>query len=163
MSSTALDQPLFDSLSGQAAASPRKRAHHNLHPTLEDPIHRLVMAMEPGTYVRPHRHMKPPKWELILALRGRAAILIFSDDGTVLERVEVEAAGHCRGYEIPAGAWHTLVALEPNTVVMEIKSGPYQKPPPEDFVSWAPEENTPDAAAFEIKFAQAQPSDRLAS
>ncbi|HIC0138358.1 TPA: WbuC family cupin fold metalloprotein, partial [Enterobacter hormaechei] len=42
--------------SAQAANSPRLRAHHNFHPELSDPVQRLAIAMEPGTYVRPHRH-----------------------------------------------------------------------------------------------------------
>lgn len=158
-----LDLSLFDTLSAQAVVSPRKRSHHNLHATLEDPIHRLVMALEPGTYVRPHRHRTPPKWELLVALRGRAAVLVLDDNGTVLHRAEISANGQCRGCEIPEGAWHTLAALESNTVVLEVKSGPYQKPPPEDFASWAPEENTPSAAVFEIKFAHAKPGELLPS
>jgi dTDP-4-dehydrorhamnose 3,5-epimerase-like enzyme len=28
--------------------------------------------------------------------------------------------------QIPIGAWHGFVVLEPNTTVMEIKSGPYR-------------------------------------
>lgn len=39
-----------------AATSPRLRAHRNFHPELSDPVQRLAIAMEPGTYIRPHRH-----------------------------------------------------------------------------------------------------------
>ncbi|MGV8352525.1 WbuC family cupin fold metalloprotein, partial [Pseudomonas aeruginosa] len=39
-----------------AASAPRLRAHRNFHPELSDPIQRLAIAMEPGTYIRPHRH-----------------------------------------------------------------------------------------------------------
>ena len=35
-----------------AANAPRLRAHRNLHPELSDPVQRLAIAMEPGTYVR---------------------------------------------------------------------------------------------------------------
>ena len=55
--------------SQQAQQSPRQRANCNLHPQLDDPIQRLAIAMEPGTYVRPHRH--PHTWELLYPLRGR--------------------------------------------------------------------------------------------
>ncbi len=36
-----------------AASAPRLRAHRNFHPELSDPIQRLAIAMEPGTYIRP--------------------------------------------------------------------------------------------------------------
>ncbi len=38
-----------------AASAPRLRAHRNFHPELSDPIQRLAIAMEPGTYIRPHQ------------------------------------------------------------------------------------------------------------
>ncbi len=53
--------------------SPRLRAHRNFHPELTDPVQRLAIAMEPGTYIRPHRH--PHTFELLLALSGRFVVL----------------------------------------------------------------------------------------
>lgn len=64
-----------------AANAPRLRAHRNLHPELSDPVQRLAIAMEPGTYVRPHRH--PHTFELLLPLRGRFVVLNFDDQGVV--------------------------------------------------------------------------------
>lgn len=46
-----------------AANAPRLRAHRNFHPELSDPVQRLAIAMEPGTYVRPHRQ---PMFALIV-------------------------------------------------------------------------------------------------
>ena len=66
---------LVGELSARAAASPRRRANHNLHPELADPVQRFLNAMEPGTYVRPHRHMAPePKWELFVVLDGEVVV-----------------------------------------------------------------------------------------
>ena len=42
--------------------------------------------MQPGTYVRPHRHSTPPRWELFVVLRGALALLVFDDSGRVEER-----------------------------------------------------------------------------
>jgi hypothetical protein len=42
-------------LSKEARLSPRQRMNHNFHAELSDPIQRLAIAMEPGTYIRPHR------------------------------------------------------------------------------------------------------------
>ena len=61
--------------SEQAENSPRLRAHRNFHPELSDAVQRLAIAMEPGTYIRPHRH--PHTFELLLPLSGRFVVLNF--------------------------------------------------------------------------------------
>jgi len=43
-------------MSKQAASVSRLRSHRSLHEELSDPVQRLAIAMEPGTYIRPHRH-----------------------------------------------------------------------------------------------------------
>ena len=59
MSDFFLDAALLDELCARARSVPRLRAHHNLHDSPEAPAHRLLVAMEPGSYVRPHRHLDP--------------------------------------------------------------------------------------------------------
>ncbi|OZT15122.1 WbuC family cupin fold metalloprotein, partial [Serratia marcescens] len=71
-------------MSEQAASVARLRAHRTLHEELSDPVQRLAIAMEPGTYIRPHRH--PQTWELLTPLRGRFVVLQFNDDGVVTQR-----------------------------------------------------------------------------
>ena len=46
-------------------------------------MQRPAIAMEPGTYIRPHRH---PQTELLTKLRGRFVVLQFNDDGVVTQR-----------------------------------------------------------------------------
>ena len=82
-----IDIKLLNDLMAKAGMSPRKRAHHNLHPVLEDPVQRLCVAIEPGTYIRPHRHADPLTWEVFLMLRGSAVYLSFDDSGRVSERI----------------------------------------------------------------------------
>src|SRR5512137_1773934 len=96
-----IDDRLLDDLTSRASASARKRAHRNLHPVLEDPVQRLSVAIEPGTYIRPHRHADPATWEVFLMLRGSAVFLSFDDAGTVVERTVISAAGPVRAIEIP--------------------------------------------------------------
>lgn len=151
---------LLAELSAQAASAPRQRKNLNLHAQLEDPVQRLLNALEPGTYIRPHCHGLPPKWELFIILSGRAAVLSFDAQGQVRERVELDAAGANRIVEIPEGAWHTLVALAPRTVLMEIKRGPYQATTPAEFAAWAPPEGDARVAQFTQWLLHAQPGDR---
>ena len=143
-----IGEPLLDELTAKAAASPRKRAHHNLHPVLEDPVQRLCVAIEPDTYIRPHRHADPSTWELFILLRGSAVFLVFDDDGRILERAVLDVRGPLRAIELPPAAWHTIVSLETGTIFLEVKQGPYSAPGNRHSASWAAAEGEPEAARF---------------
>lgn len=161
MSTTGLkfiDAALLGRLHAEAVQSPRLRTHHNLHATLDAPIHRMCMAMEPGTYVRPHRH--PDKWELLLIVTGDMRVLTFDDAGTVLTRTRLSAGGETYGLETPADTWHGVVTLAPRTVVLECKAGPYVAVAEKDFAGWAPPEGDVRATEFERWYRAAQPGDR---
>lgn len=154
-------QTEIDHLVEKARASDRRRAHHNLHATLEDPIQRLYIALEPDTYVRPHRHTEPGKWESFVLLQGHLSLLTFDDKGQVETRVELTPEGH-RTAEFPPGTWHTLVCRESPTVIMEIKPGPFTPTGEQDFAPWAPAENTAGVEAMRSWLQTAAPGDRLA-
>ncbi|MDG4474990.1 WbuC family cupin fold metalloprotein [Thiovibrio frasassiensis] len=144
-----IDAALYEGLRAEAQRAPRRRVHHCLHESQDDPVQRLVVDMEPGTYIRPHRHGQSPKWELFFCLVGRAAVLLFDDAGLLTEKLALAATGPCYGVEIPAGIWHTLIIEERGTLLVEIKPGPYAVLPEEDFAPWAPAEGEPGAAGFE--------------
>lgn len=143
-----IDNALLDSLVVKAKGSPRKRAHHNLHPELSDPVQRLCIAMEPDTYVRPHRHSDPDTWEVLMILRGSLALNIFDENGAVVERTVLKAGGPVTAVEFPRSTWHAPVSLESGTVVFEIKQGPYKAIEEKNLASWAPNENEPAVAKF---------------
>ncbi len=116
---------------------------------MEDPVHRLFNALEPGTYIRPHRHLNPPRTETILAVRGAVGVILFDEMGMRQEACLLTAAGSALGMHLPPETWHALVALEGGTVFFETKEGPYVAPAGNDVASWAPPEGTPEAAVFE--------------
>ena len=147
-----LDQNLLDQLCTQAASRDRKRINHNFHDSENDIVQRMCNALQLGTYVQPHRHLSPAKPEFFLVLQGRAYILLFDDHGKVLERVELDAHGPVRAAEIPQGAWHTIGALSGDTVVFEVKPGPYLPTSDKDFAPWAPREGEPEAQTTEKWF-----------
>jgi cupin fold WbuC family metalloprotein len=143
-----IDQQLLQKLTQQAATSPRLRSNLNLHEDLEEPVQRFLNAMEPGTYVRPHRHHQPPRWELFVVMSGKAALLTFDESGKVTERLELEAGGHNQSVEIPAGDWLTILPLQTGTVLFEFKEGPYIQPSDNNFADWAPSEGDPRCSDF---------------
>lgn len=143
---------LLAEVSREARQSPRRRKNRNFH-EMSDPVHRLVNALEPGTYIRPHRHLEASKAETAIAVAGRIGVLFFDDAGAVRESRVIAPAGETRGVDVPAGAWHTFVALEPGSAFFETKAGPYRPPAGEELAPWSPEENSPGAAGFERRLA----------
>lgn len=152
---------LMEELGHRAAAAPRGRTNFNLHPSLDDPVQRFLNAIEPGSYVRPHRHTQPSRWELFVILAGAAVVVILDDEGRVTERVELEAGGPVRALEIPAGAWHTLAARKPGTVLFEFKAGPYAAVDDKDFAEWAPPEGDAGCGSYVARILAAQPGTPL--
>ncbi len=131
----------------QSAQSPRRRKNYNFH-QLPDLAQRMLNALEPDSYVCPHRHTTPPKDEGFLVLQGKGAAIIFEDDGQIREIFRLDPSQGQWGLDIPAGLYHTLLALVPQTVFYEVKSGPYHPQTAKDFAPWAPPEGHPDAPAY---------------
>src|SRR3974390_3426898 len=113
-------QARVEALLASAAASPRKRSHLLLHAGHEDLVQRLLIAAQPGTYVRPHKHSE--QWELLTVLRGELDLLLFRDD-TVVQRCRMNSSSPVA--QIEPAMWHTCVVNAPNTLLLEVKPGPY--------------------------------------
>ena len=143
-----IDNQQLDELIRQAQQSPRRRAHLNLHETLDDPVQRLVVAMEVDSYIRPHQHPQAEKWELLSVLRGVMQMVLFNPQGMIQDKLTLAAGGPCYCVEIPPGTWHTLLALEAGSVFSEVKQGPYIPFSDKDFATWSPQENTDRVAGF---------------
>lgn len=141
-----VDRAVIAEMLLRATNSERKRAHLLLHAGHDDQVQRLMIFMQPGTYVRPHHH--PLQWEMLILIRGRGELLRFSAEGDIVHRIEMSAEAPVA--HIPPDAWHGFVVLEPDTVVMEFKPGPYR---PSEFAGWAPAESDLDAPAYLQKLA----------
>ena len=145
---TLIDQSLLNQTTQLAKESPRQRRNANFHPTDEFPAHRLINAMQPGSYVRPHRHLDTAKDETIVALQGRFGYLSFNDDGSIEEVIEIAAGGPVFGIDIPHGTVHTILALDPNSVFFEAKAGPFMPLNTKEIAAWSPAEGTDEADAL---------------
>ncbi|MBI3772053.1 MAG: WbuC family cupin fold metalloprotein [Gammaproteobacteria bacterium] len=155
-----INQSMIGNLTAQAQQSPRARTNLNLHTQYDDPVQRLLIAIEPGSYVRPHRHLDANKWELFLIVRGRIAAVFFDDEGRMQDRILLSPQGPDHGFEIVPGQWHTVVALEPGTVFFEVKAGPFMPTSDKDFAIWAPAEGNARCADFLEWFVHGQPGSR---
>lgn len=118
-----IDKTLLDTVSDQAKASPRLRMNYNFHQSLDEKCHRFLNAVEPGTEVPIHRH--PTKDETFVLLRGRVRVTTHNDDGSIIESVVLCPEEGRYGVNIPKGVWHTLEAIDANSVIFECKEGSF--------------------------------------
>ena len=118
-----IDERLLDEVSVKAKDSPRLRMNYNFHQSLDEKCHRFLNAVEPGTEVPIHKH--PTKDETFVILRGKVRVTTHNDDGSIIEDVVLCAEKGRYGVNIPKGVWHTIEALEPDSVIFECKQGPF--------------------------------------
>ena len=142
----------LDDLTRKAKVSPRLRQHRNVHQSYQDASQRLFNAIQPGSYIRPHRHASDPRDELLIAVRGVMALVTFDDQGSVTKvlRFGTQSYGDemAVGAEVSSITWHTVIALEPRCVLLEVKAGPFDPNRPKNLAPWAPEEGCDEASAY---------------
>ena len=137
-----LDRGLLEGLHGKAKASERLRQNFDLRTTPADTSQRMLNALEPGTHVPIHRHLKTS--ESVVCIEGRLDWLIYEElpnmdaggpihDGErafdescfkEVARVRVCPREGLYGVQVPLGAWHSIDVYEPSTI-FEAKDGKY--------------------------------------
>jgi cupin fold WbuC family metalloprotein len=138
----------LDKLTDAAKASVRHRKNLDFHGEASHPAQRLLNAVEPGSYVRPHRHPEPLKDETLIAVRGSFGLVFFDEGGTVAKTAIIRANGDAIGANIHGGVFHSLVSLESGSVFFEAKAGPYNPQSDKEWAPWAPPEGHDDAADY---------------
>ena len=143
-----IDDAFISGIMDEAKKSDRKRKNYNFHKVPEDTLQRMIHGMEPDTYVRPHKHENPDKREAFIILKGTVVMIEFNETGLVQDYIVMNHKSGNFGVEIQPGTWHTLICLEPESVIYEVKDGPYNPSDDKQFAEWAPMEGDPDAKAF---------------
>jgi cupin fold WbuC family metalloprotein len=127
--------------------SPRKRIILPFHKSPADTLHRMLNAIQAGSYVQPHRHLHPPKAESIIVLQGAIRYVAFNDSGDIKSSHKL-SPGPDFGIDTKAGVFHTFFALAPDTVLFEVKPGPYDPASDKDFADWAPKEGSAESVNY---------------
>ena len=143
-----IDNLLLDQTSKAALASLRRRKNHNFHVSEAEGANRLLNAVEPGSYIQPHRHLDPNKDETFVVLRGRFGLVLFDEAGNIVRTAMLGAGSEAVGANIPHGTYHTLVSLQPGSVFFEAKAGPYVPISDGERAPWAPREGDPGASGY---------------
>ncbi|MEM7700221.1 MAG: WbuC family cupin fold metalloprotein [Verrucomicrobiota bacterium] len=124
--------------------SPRKRMILPIHRDQSALVQRMVNFLQPGTFVRPHCH--PREWasETMHVIEGALGFVIFTETGEIAEAMRL---GSGEWVDIEAKVWHGVLALEPDTIILEVKRGPYDDED-KQFAEWAPDESDPGSDAY---------------
>ena len=118
-----IDTELLDETSKRAKESERLRMNYNFHESLDAPAQRLLNALEPGTILPIHRHQHTA--ETYVLLRGKIKVLFYNDKKEIIEERVLNPLEGVYGVNIPKNTWHTLEVLEKESVLFEVKDGPY--------------------------------------
>lgn len=140
--------------------SPRKRIILPLHRTQDARVQRMLNFMQPGTYIRPHRHNQPHAIETILVQQGAIYYLTFNNDGDVTRNLHISSSGLLPALvDIEPGVWHSFLVLKHDTILFEVKNGPYDAKTDKEFADWAPEEFTKESQEWMDNLKRAVQSD----
>jgi len=143
-----IDHSFISQTSEKAVKSDRRRMNYNFHQQDSDTLQRMLNAMEPDTYIQPHKHENPDKVEAFFVLRGRILLVEFDDKGKITDHIILDPLQGNYGGEIPPRTWHTLISLETGSVAYEVKDGPYDPNVDKNFAPWAPAEGDADCQAY---------------
>ncbi len=143
-----LDQSLFSALLDAAAQSTRRRAFKNLHQDFAEAVQRVVIAIQPDSYVPPHRHVEAHQWELFVVLAGSIDLCQFDDAGQLTARNTLVAGSAMTGLELAPGVWHSIIAASGGAVFLEVKQGPFDPAQPRFFAPFAPTEQDTEAGTY---------------
>jgi hypothetical protein len=139
-----INENLLSGLYQKAMENERKRMNYDLRTTPEDTSQRMLNALEPGTHVPIHRHLKTT--ETVICLEGCLDEVFYEElpgvdtggpvhdgetatDETVfaeVARFRICPREQKYGIQIPKGVWHSIVVYEPSTI-FEAKDGAYGK------------------------------------
>ena len=108
-----------------AKDAPNGRARLILHDGADDILHEMIIALPPPSCDHPHINFRSGK--SFMAVSGRFAVMSFSDDGTLLPPVVLDATGKDAAImtRLREPVWHTIIPLQGDVAFLETKSGPF--------------------------------------
>ena len=99
------------------------------------------------SYMHPHLHPSKEKIEKMYLIKGSFALILFNKEGQITQKIILEE-GKLDFIEVPAFTWHTYVMLSDEVIIYETMEGIYEIDTWKKMASWAPKENSLDAAKY---------------
>lgn len=126
-------------LKKRADQSPRRRARLLAHPASDDPMHEMLVVLARDNYIHPHVH--PGVTESFYVMDGRMDVILFRDDGEILEVVRMGSfdSGLPCFYRQTVPLYHTIIPRSDFVAFKEATQGPF-RPDNTVLAEWAPAE-----------------------
>lgn len=128
--------------------SSRLRMILPIHRRQDAEVQRLVNFLQPGTYIRPHKHTMPHASESIVLIHGVIRFFTFDDAGERLSDQVLSSKPLPGVIDIEPNVWHSFLVMEPDTILFECKKGPYDAKTDKLFAGWSPEEGSSDSKSW---------------
>jgi len=129
----------IETLIEMADQTTRKRIRICAHPSLDDPVHDMLIVHFQDTYVRPHKHLN--KDETFHIIQGELKVVIFNDDGAIKSFISMGEYGSGKTffYRMSKSYFHSVIPSSEVVVFHETTKGPFNKDET-IFPDWAPDE-----------------------
>ena len=143
-----IDNDLIARLILKSRSSPRRRHNICLNTEKSDLIQRMAMALQPDSYIQAHKHENPDKRELFTIYQEELVIITYKENGDLLSKYHLTPKT-LRTIELRPRIYHSLIAIKPDTVVFEMKDGPWESVEKDKtFAPWMPSEDSPEAEEY---------------
>lgn len=130
-----------------AKTNERKRSRLCMHGSPENKLQDMFICRAKGDFEWPHKHETP---ESHLIIEGRELIVIFSDNGEMLDYFILDKESGILNYRVNTQVYHMTILLTDLAIDYEVKLGPYLK---SDVVyaPWGPEGKSKEEADIFMK------------
>lgn len=145
------DQMIEDGLKA-SRESERLRIILPIHREQNARVQRMINFLQPGTYIRPHKHSLHHASESLVLIQGSIRFFTFDEGGDVLTENEIHSKPIPGVIDIEPQVWHSFIVLEEDTVLFECKKGPYDAETDKIFAEWSPEKGSDDVEGWMKRF-----------
>jgi len=136
---TEIDVKVIRDLAAHARKTKLRRARICAHLDEEDDLQEMFVAVEKGSYIRPHKHLT--KCESLSVVEGTAIAVFFDESGSILDAFYVgkESKDHQFYYRISSPIFHMLIIISEIFVFHEATTGPFKRKD-SIYSDWSPDQ-----------------------
>ncbi|MCG2589966.1 WbuC family cupin fold metalloprotein [Rhodohalobacter sulfatireducens] len=137
-----LSEEMIESGLRESRKSDRKRIILPIHREQDAKVQRMINFLQPGTYIRPHKHPLDHASESLVIIQGSIRFYTFDEDGSLMTIHKVNSKPLPGVVDIEPRVWHSFIVLEDDTILFECKKGPYDAETDKYFADWSPKEGS---------------------
>ncbi len=114
----------------------KKRYRLCMHDSPNNRQQEMIICVAKGDYSRPHKHVDVSESHYII--EGAELIVLFDDDGRIMDYFILGKEGGYLCYRINSGLYHMSIPITDTVIKLEVKPGPFVADS-NIFPNWAPD------------------------